>query len=82
MKQKINGNSRIADGLNRALKTISEVKNTATQAYTSQLRDYVAYSQKQGLNFDWYVRESTVLSALLKDAISSGLVRLNLIPKP
>ena len=76
----INGNNRIADGLNAALKTLSEVKNTATQSFTNQLRDYAAYAQKQGLNFDLYVRESTILSAPLKDAINSGLIRFNLIP--
>jgi uncharacterized protein RhaS with RHS repeats len=78
----VNGNRRIADGLNNVLNTISEVKNTTTQAFTSQLRDYVTYAQQEGLKFDLYVRDSTVLSAPLKDAISSGLIRFNLIPKP
>ena len=78
----INGNKRIADGLSLLRNTITEIKNTATQAFTSQLRDYVAYSQQQGLKFDLYVRESTVLSGPLKDAINSGLINLNLIPKP
>jgi RHS repeat-associated protein len=75
------GKNRIADGLNRALKTVSEVKNTATQAFTRQLRDYTAYAQQEGMRFDLYVRESTKLSGPLKDAIHSGLINLRLIPK-
>ena len=78
----INGRNRIADGMNGVLGTITEVKNVAYQHLSTQIKDYVDFSQKVGSRFDLYVRESTVLSPQLKDYVRSGLINIGIISKP
>jgi len=55
---------------------IGEVKNVQSLSYTSQLRDYSACSQQNGLDFNLYLRESKVLSGPLQDAVNAGVVNL------
>ena len=75
---RINGRHRIPDGLTGT--TVSEVKNVSSLTYTRQLRDFADYAQAQGLQFDLYVRQTTVLSSPLIDAIVSGQINLRYIP--
>ncbi|MEO6533745.1 MAG: putative toxin [Pseudolysinimonas sp.] len=72
------GRIRIFDGLSN--EAVSEVKNVASQAYTQQLKDSVAYAQENALRFDLYVRPDTYLTGPLRDAIGEGLVNLRYIP--
>ena len=55
---------------------IGEVKDVRYQAYTSQLRDFAAYSQKYGYEFPLYVRQASKLSVPLQDAVNGGVIRL------
>lgn len=76
-------NYRIPDGLTSSV--ISEVKNIAKLSYSNQLKDFVQFAQKEGLQFDLYVRAAThslgetKLSGPLNDAIKSGLINLRFI---
>ncbi|MFD2090306.1 PA14 domain-containing protein [Blastococcus deserti] len=75
----VNGRTRIPDILNRAGRVIGEVKNVNYQAYTQQLRDYVAYAQRNNFRFELHVRggsNPTKLSGPLQAAVNSGLIRL------
>ena len=72
------GRTRIPDGLTATV--LSEVKNVGYQAFTSQLRDFSAYASGNGLAFDLYVRESTVLSSPLSNAVANQLINLKFIP--
>ena len=74
----VDGQVRFPDALNDT--TLSEVKNVARLSYTSQLRSYVTYSQRNGLQFDLYVRSSTRLSAPLLGLQSQGVIRITNIP--
>ncbi len=46
---------------------------------TNQIRDFAAFAQEKGLQFNLYVRRSTELSCPLMDAIKSGLVNLRFL---
>ncbi|RJN03864.1 hypothetical protein DEF97_004920, partial [Xanthomonas vasicola] len=76
----VNGRLRIADGLNKDLKTISEVKNTQSLDYTRQLRDYVDYAKLKGFDFHLYVRPGAKLSGPLEAAVKSKEITLRDIP--
>ncbi len=65
---------RIPDELTSSV--IGEVKNVSYLSYTSQLRDFAAYAQQQGLTFSLYVRSSTRLSAPLQSAVDAGDINL------
>lgn len=72
---------RIADGFNRSAGTLSEVKNVARQSFTGQLRDFVAIAKANSVKFVLYVREDTILSKPLVEAVKKGdihLVRMTL----
>lgn len=71
-------NYRIPDGLTNT--TLSEVKNESSLSYTSQLRDFAAYSQQQGLNFELYTRSTTQLTGPLQEAIEMGDILLRYLP--
>ena len=73
-------NARVPDGINRGLQTLSEVKNTAYQGWTSQLRDYSAYAQEQGWTFNLYIRPGARLSQPLLNARDAGIVNILDIP--
>ncbi|WP_372359239.1 putative toxin [Xanthomonas axonopodis] len=76
----VNGRLRIADGLNKDLKTISEVKNTQSLDYTRQLRDYVDYAKLKGFDFNLYVRPGAKISGPLEAAVKSKEITLRDIP--
>jgi hypothetical protein len=70
------GGYRIPDILDEAGGVIGEVKNLQSLSYTSQLRDYVTYAQRNGFQFDLYVRRGTQLSGPLEQAIDDGSINL------
>jgi RHS repeat-associated protein len=78
----VNGRTRIADGINIVANTISEVKNVAYQYYSTQLKDYVAFAQNQGSQFQLFLRNPNAISPQLRQAVDAGLVKLGVIPKP
>jgi RHS repeat-associated protein len=69
---------RIPDGLTNT--TLTEVKNVAQQSYTAQIKDYVQYSESQGLNFELHVRKDTYLSKPLKQKVREGKINLKYLP--
>jgi RHS repeat-associated protein len=71
---------RMPDGVNHYLRTVSEVKNVASQGLTRQLRDYMDYAASQGYSFHLFVRSSTHLSAPLLEARNAGRVVIQEIP--
>jgi len=72
---------RIPDGVNAALKTLSEVKNVKKLSFTSQLRDFVKISKANDLKFVLYVRKDTKFSKPLMEAIERGDIELRFIPE-
>jgi RHS repeat-associated protein len=70
------GGYRIPDILDEAGGVIGEVKNVQSLSFTSQLRDYVGYAQRNGFQFDVYVRGSTRLSGPLQRAIDNGIINM------
>jgi RHS repeat-associated protein len=74
----VNGVNRIPDGL--TARVLSEVKNVGSLSYTRQLRDFAAFAQQTGRQFDLYVRPNTQLSGPLLDAINAGYINLRYIP--
>lgn len=71
-----NGGYRIPDILDESSGVLGEVKNVGRLSYTQQLRDYTAYAQENGMQFDLYVRGTTSLSGPLQGAIDNGLINL------
>lgn len=73
---------RIPDILDRQARVVGEVKNVSRLSYTSQLRDFVSYAKKQeGYRFELRVRQSTVVSGPLQQAIDAGdIVLLRSLP--
>lgn len=65
---------RIPDGLTNS--TLTEVKNVQYQSWTSQLRDYSAIAQRDGLGFDLLINSSARLSGPLQQAFDKGLVNI------
>jgi hypothetical protein len=76
----VNGANRIPDGLTDDV--LSEVKNVQSLSYTQQLRDFTAFSQQTGRQFDLYVRPDTQLSGPLQQAVTNGDINLLFIPGP
>ena len=66
---------RIPDGLDTTKKILSEVKNySGTLSYTSQLRDFVLWSQANGYQMHLYTNAR--LTGPLQQAVDSGLIQL------
>jgi len=74
----VGGRTRIVDGLTDG--AVSEVKNVASQSYTQQFRDSLAYAQSTGRDFELDVGPDTCLTGPLRDAIADGLINLKFIP--
>jgi len=75
----VNGVERIPDGLNEARGVLTEVKNVSRMYLTSQIRDFIQYSQENALQFDLWVRESTILRPPVQECIEAGLINLMII---
>jgi len=80
LKITVNGRTRFPDGINPVTKTLSEVKNVASQGWTKQLKDYAAHAKTEGLKFDLYVKPTTTISPQLSNQIAMGVVNLKYIP--
>ncbi|SDI90723.1 RHS repeat-associated core domain-containing protein [Frankineae bacterium MT45] len=63
---------RIPDELNGT--TLGEVKNVANQGFTSQIQDFLAYANSNGLQFNLYVRQSTTFAPQLQQLIDTGAI--------
>jgi RHS repeat-associated protein len=68
----VNGKSRIADGINRQARTITEAKYVVYQGYTQQLKDMVTYAKRMGYSARLVVPRGTYLSKRLKEAAKDG----------
>lgn len=68
---------RVPDGLDRAARTLTEVKNTANLSYTNQLRDMNLFAQQNGYTFQLFTRANTTFSAPLQAEIAAGNIVLN-----
>lgn len=75
-KYTVNGNDRVADGVNEAVKTVTEVKYTAYQGYTKQIKDMVAYAQSRGFTPRLVVPRGTILSVKLREAAAKGEITI------
>jgi hypothetical protein len=75
----VDGRVRIPDGLKPGV--LSEVKNTASQSFTQQLRDFLNYAESNGFRMDLYTRPNTVLSGPLQEAIQAGRINWLSIPQ-
>lgn len=66
---------RIPDGLDITNKILSEVKNySGTLSFTSQLRDFVSWSQTNGYQVHLYTNAH--LTSPLQWAVDSGLIQV------
>jgi Restriction endonuclease fold toxin 7 len=74
------GTYRVPDVLDHGARVIGEVKNVGRLAYTSQLRDFTAYAQQNGYQFQLWVRPATQLSRPLSVDIVNGNIILKLLP--
>jgi RHS repeat-associated protein len=74
----VGSKTRIPDGLTST--TLTEVKNVKTLSYSSQLRDFVNYSQQNTLSFILYTRSTTIITGPLQQAINNGLIIHKIIP--
>lgn len=70
-------NFRIPDQLLPDMNLLSEVKNVAYQAYTSQIKDFLLYAQGKGYEFELTVRENTAFSKPLQALIDAGQIIVN-----
>lgn len=74
-----NASYRIPDGLDHISRVLSEVKNyTGKLSYTSQLRDFVSWSQAHGYRMDLYT--NATVTKPLQDLIDQGII--NKLPIP
>jgi len=72
-------NYRIPDSLTGS--TLLEVKNVSYLSYTSQVKDFLLYSESKGLSFELVVRENTVLSNTIRSLVTEGrVVIVRLLP--
>ncbi len=72
-------NYRIPDLLVRGSNTvlrIGEVKNVQYQSYTSQIQDFVLYSQQNNIPFTLYMNGGARMSQNLQGAIDDGMINL------
>ena len=66
---------RIPDGLDMSIKVLSEVKNYAGKSsYTSQLKDFVMWSQANG--FERHLYTNAILTGPLQKIVDSGIIKL------
>jgi RHS repeat-associated protein len=66
---------RVPDILDKSAQIIGEVKNIpGKQALTSQIRDGVAYAQREGYHYVLYVRNSTSFTRPLQQLVDKGVI--------
>ena len=78
-KIKINGRTRIPDGLNLN-SHLQEVKNVKYLSYTSQLKDYFQFASTNHIKMELFIRQTTELSGPLQRAIKESGVIIRYLP--
>ena len=73
----MNGNDRIKDFYSPEDSFIAESKNVAYLSLTQQLKDYIDIATEMGTTIELYVRQNTVPSGPLQQAINDGLININ-----
>lgn len=74
----IGGRTRFPDRLANGL--LEESKNVKHLNFTGQLRDYLNYSQQNGLQMILHTRPSTTFSKPLQQLINNGTIIHNKVP--
>jgi len=74
----IGGRTRFPDRIGNGL--LEESKNVKHLNFTSQLRDYLKYSQENGLQFILHTRPNTTFSKPLQQLIDNGTIIHNKVP--
>ncbi|MEI8282206.1 MAG: RHS repeat-associated core domain-containing protein, partial [Armatimonadota bacterium] len=75
----INGRTRIADGINKALHTYSEVKNVAELSKTQQIVDGIQYARANNLSYNLFVRKGTTFTGPLELLEKTGQILVHRI---
>jgi hypothetical protein len=71
---------RIPDVLDSAAKVIGDVKNVETLSLTNQLKDFLAFAQTNGYQFQIWVRATTVLTGPVAALVKNGSIVLRFLP--
>jgi len=71
---------RVPDELTHV--TLREIKNVAHLSNTAQLRDFLAYAQREGLTFILQTRPNTTFSGPLQELIDQGFIVHQIIGRP
>ena len=60
---------------------LSRGESVSYLSYTSQVKDFLLYSESKGLSFELVVRENTVLSNTIRSLVTEGrVVIVRLLP--
>jgi RHS repeat-associated protein len=76
----ISGRIRVPDRLDLLRGVLEESKNVKHLNLTSQLRDYLQYSQNNGLRLILHTRANTTFSKPLQQLINNGIIIHNKVP--
>jgi hypothetical protein len=63
---------RFPDGIDRALRVLTEVKNVESLDLTPQLRDFLQYCEDNDYRLELWIRRSTKLTPRLKAALDEA----------
>jgi hypothetical protein len=77
---KVAGKVRFPDRINEFAKILEESKNVKHLNFSSQLRDYLTYSQKNGYRMILHTRPSTTFSKPLQSLLDKGIIIHNPVP--
>jgi hypothetical protein len=77
---KVAGKVRFPDRINEFAKILEESKNVKHLNFSSQLRDYLTYSQGNGFQMILHTRQSSTFSKPLQQLINSGAIKHNIVP--
>jgi RHS repeat-associated protein len=76
----VGGRTRFPDRLDLLSGVLEESKNVKHLNFTSQLRDYLNYSQSNGLKMILHTRPTTTFSKPLQKLINNGTIIQNKVP--
>jgi hypothetical protein len=79
---KVAGKTRFPDRLSFETGILEEAKNVKHLNFSSQLRDYLTYSQGNGFQMILHTRQSSTFSKPLQQLINSGAIKHNFIILP
>lgn len=69
-------NYRIPDSIDHKMGTLTEVKNVKKQYLSTQLRDFLSWSEQRNYEFRLVVRQDTKLTGPLKELVDVGRITL------